>query len=92
MADTQEDSKREAVEHFYNFLTYTPPVYTGVSKEELKDLLQYDCSEEDRNMLMKEVTTEEIRKVVFFMARDKSPGPDGNTSEFFKSNMVDNRR
>lgn len=35
--------------------------------------------------LAKEVTEEEIRKIIFDMPSDKSPGPDGYTSEFFKA-------
>lgn len=34
---------------------------------------------------MKEVTPEEIQKVLFAMPNDKSPGPDGYTVEFFKA-------
>ena len=36
-------------------------------------------------MLIRVVTAEEVRKVLFSMAVDKSPGPDGYTSEFFKA-------
>lgn len=36
-------------------------------------------------MLIKGVTAEEITKVLFAMPNDKSPGPDGYTTEFFKS-------
>lgn len=36
-------------------------------------------------MLVGEVSEESIRKVLFGMAADKSPGPDGYTSEFFRA-------
>lgn len=36
-------------------------------------------------MLTKEVTEEKIKKVIFSMPSNKSPGPDRYTSEFFKS-------
>lgn len=85
VVDNQEDIKKEAVEHFYNFLTHIPADYRGVNVAELKSLLNYDCSEEDRSMLLREVTAEEVKKVVFSMATEKSPGPDGYTSEFFKA-------
>lgn len=84
VADNQEDIKKEAVDHFYNFLTHVPTEYSGASIEELKSLLNYECSEGDRSMLMRAVTAEEVRKVLFSMAVDKSSGPDGYTSEFFK--------
>ena len=35
-------------------------------------------------MLIKEVLEEEVRKTLFVMPVNKSPGPDGFTSEFFK--------
>lgn len=85
IADNQEDIKQEAVEHFFNFLTHTPQDFREISMEELQEILNYECTVEDREMLMKRVTTEEVKKVVFSMAADKSPGPDGYTSEFFKA-------
>lgn len=85
IAETQEDTKDEALNHFYNFLTHCPSEYRGAQADDLKSLLTFECSEEDRSMLMKEVTAEEVRKVLFSMARNKSPGPDGFTSEFFKA-------
>lgn len=84
-AVTQEDIKAEAVDYFQNFLTHIPSDYCGVSSVVLKDLLNFDCSEENRNMLVGEVSAELIRKVVFSMAADKSPGPDGFTVEFFRA-------
>lgn len=36
-------------------------------------------------MLIKPVTDEEIKEVLFKMPNDKSPGPDGFTAEFFKA-------
>lgn len=85
IADNQEDIKKEAVDHFYNFLNHVPVDYQEASVEDLKMLLNYNCSDEDRNMLTRGVTAEEIKKVLFSMAADKSPGPDGYTSEFFKA-------
>ena len=39
----------------------------------------------NKHMLTKEVTQEEIHKVLFAMPNNKSPGPDGFTSEIFKA-------
>ena len=36
-------------------------------------------------ILDKEVSVEEIKNVLFAMAANKSPGPDGFTCEFYKS-------
>lgn len=38
-------------------------------------------------MLTGEVSMEMIRKFLFGMAADKSPGPDGFSSEFFSRNL-----
>ena len=85
IAATQEDIKQEAVDHFQKFLTHIPSEYSGTNIEDMKALLSFECSEDDRRMLMKEVTAEEVKKVLFSMAADKSPGPDEFTSEFFKA-------
>ena len=85
IADSQDEIKQEAVDHFHTFLTYVPNDYEGARQEDLKTLLDYECSEIDRSILISEVTTEEVRKVLFSMAADKSPGPDGYTMEFFKA-------
>jgi hypothetical protein len=36
-------------------------------------------------MLEKEVTAEEIRTTLFYMEANKAPGPNGFSSDFFKS-------
>jgi len=81
----QKDIKEEAVQFFSEFLNRIPDGYTGASIEELKELLEFRCSEEDCTLLEAEVTADEIRKVVFAMPSNKSPGPDGFPSEFFKT-------
>lgn len=50
----------------------------------IQRLMDFRCSETDKTMLIKEVTEEEIKVVLFTMPNNKSPGPDGYTSEFFK--------
>ncbi|KAG7578526.1 Reverse transcriptase domain [Arabidopsis thaliana x Arabidopsis arenosa] len=82
---TQEEIKQEAVRFFSTFLGHMPEDYEGTTIENLQSLFQFRCSVENRGMLEKEVTREEIRKVLFSMPANKSPGPDGYTSEFFKS-------
>lgn len=84
-ADNHEDIKKEAVDYFNKFLNDTPQDYTGISTAEQKDPLNYECSEEDKNMLLGVVSAEAIKKVLFGMAAEKSPGPDGFYSEFFRA-------
>lgn len=85
VANTQDELKVEAVDHFNKFLNFKPENFVGISEEELQDLLGFVCKEEDQAMLMQQVSEGEIKKVLFAMAKDKSPGPDGYTSEFYKS-------
>jgi len=42
-------------------------------------------TEEKNFLLLREFTEQEIEEVVFTMASDKAPGPDGFTIEFFKA-------
>lgn len=59
--------------------------YEGLNEHEIGNLMAFCCSEIDQVQLDKDVTDEEITKVLFTMSNDKSPGPDGFTCEFFKS-------
>ncbi|KAK1441020.1 hypothetical protein QVD17_06856 [Tagetes erecta] len=40
---------------------------------------------ETADMMVREVTNEEIREAIFSIGNDRAPGPDGFTSAFFKS-------
>lgn len=53
--------------------------------EHLKDLLSFQCNDQDSQALIKTVTPEEIKTVLFVMPNDKSPGPDGYNVEFYKA-------
>lgn len=57
----------------------------GASEEELQKLLMFRCTLEDCRLLEVEVSEEEIRKVLFTMSNNKSPGQDGFPCEFFKT-------
>lgn len=80
----QSEVKAEAERFFSEFLNQSPDNYEGTSTEELQEMMDFRCSVEDCRMLEKEVTEEEICRVLFDMPSNKSPGPDGYPSEFFK--------
>ena len=42
-------------------------------------------TEEQNSLLLREFTKHEIEDVIFTMASDKAPGPEGFTIEFFKA-------
>lgn len=81
----QLDVKEEAVRFFSEFLNQNPDSYIGTTTDELKDLLDFRCTLENCRLLEAEVTQEEIRKVLFAMPSNKSPGPDGFPCEVFKT-------
>lgn len=83
MATTQEEIKHEAERFFHEFLSHEPPETQNRSVTELQEILPFRCSDDERLMLTRPVTEEEIRDVVFRMPSNKSPGPDGFTTEFF---------
>lgn len=80
----QEEIKTEAVRFYEDFYNQEPAELDIMPIQDLQQLLNFRCSEENNNMLIKEVTEEEIKKVIFSMPCNKSPRPDGYTSEFFK--------
>ncbi|KAL0722936.1 hypothetical protein Bca4012_037535 [Brassica carinata] len=80
-----EDIKEEAENFFKDFLQLIPPDFEGMGIDALKDLLPFRCTSEDSKMLLRQVTPEEIKSTLFNMPNDKSPGPDGYTTEFYKS-------
>jgi hypothetical protein len=80
---SQEDIKEEAVQFFKRFLQAKPEDFEGSSVSEIQSLLSYRSSILDHERLLRDVTEEEIRKVLFSMPQHKSPGPDGYTVEFF---------
>ena len=82
---TEEDIKKEAERFFAEMLTHRPLDYEMPNVESLQDLLQFRCSEEDCENLIRDVSAEEVKEVIFKMPSNKSPGPDGYTVEFFKA-------
>lgn len=82
-ATTGDDIKEEAGGLFRDFLQFKPADYEGISTDRLREIFPC-CKDEDHEMLLRDVTEEEIKGVLFAMPADKSPGPDGYTAEFFK--------
>jgi len=83
---TKEDQIKAKAERFFcEFLQLIPNDFEGVTIRDLQQLLPFKCLEADQQSLLRTVTAEEITKVLFSMPSDKSPDPDGYTSEFFKA-------
>lgn len=76
--------KEEPTRFFQDILSQKPTDYQGISVNNIQHLMDFRCSDMDKTMLTQEISEEEIKKVLFSMPNNKSPGPDGYTSEFFK--------
>ncbi|KAL1198544.1 hypothetical protein V5N11_021622 [Cardamine amara subsp. amara] len=76
----ENDIKTEAERYFSDFLQLIPHDFEGISVEELQTLFHFRCSKEDRRKLIAMVSGEEIKRILFSMPKDQSPGPDGYTS------------
>ena len=85
LVNSHLEIKQEAESFFSEFLNRIPENFQGTNKEELRSLLDFTCSDEDCRLLEEEVTAEEVRKVLFAMPNNKSPGPDGYPAKFFKT-------
>lgn len=79
-----EEIKEEAECFFREFLQLIPNDYMGVMIEEMQDLLLFCCCDLDKDLLTHSVSAAEIKKVLFSMPNDKSPGVDGFNAEFYK--------
>lgn len=81
----RSEIKKKAEEFYSKFLNHIQVSYTGVAEEELQEVLKFCCSMDDCQLLEAEVFAEEIRRVLFAMPNNKSPGPDGYPCEFYKT-------
>lgn len=55
----------------------------NVHEDLIKDFIVHSISYDDQQFLNAEVTQEEIKQTLFSLDRNKSPGPDGFSVEFF---------
>jgi hypothetical protein len=74
--------KSEAVNHFKTF--YKASTCTNVEEQcNLIDHYPKMIDDEEARLLFRPVTMEELKLVLFHFKKEKSPGPDGWTTEFF---------
>ncbi|XP_024009246.1 uncharacterized protein LOC112084357 [Eutrema salsugineum] len=85
IAKSSTDIKAEAESFFRQFLQAVLTEFEGASEDRLAELLQFQVSDTDCSLLTRAVTDDEVRDVLFKMPANKSPGPDGFTSELFKA-------
>lgn len=69
---SQSDIKREAATHFETFLNGGQQGVTSVSQEQLRQLVDHQCSSADAARLQALVQAAEIKKVLFSMPANKA--------------------
>lgn len=80
-----ERIKDIAAEFYKKLLGSTQMVFDEVKAARVPQLITKTIPAEKADLLLREVTAEEIRRTLFDMKSNKAPGPDGFTSEFFKA-------
>ncbi|XP_074304440.1 uncharacterized protein LOC141639159 [Silene latifolia] len=79
---TDEEGIQKAFLDFYEILLGTKSSTQRVNNSIVKN--GSICSTDHKKSLMIPVTKEEIKETIFHIPNDKSPGPDGYFSKFFK--------
>eukprot|EP00253_Pinus_taeda_P033369 PITA_33369 len=79
--NNQESIKRVASLHFKSLLTEN---HEAADYSELLQHLPKGISQEVNDSLNREITEEEIRKAIWTLQPDKSPGPDGFPINFYR--------
>lgn len=75
--------KQMVVAYFQNLLGSEDVELQNISIEELKSLLNYRCPQEISDQLTSIPSDDDIRSTFFAMPKNKAPGPDGFSAEFF---------
>ena len=75
---------KEEIVTFYNTLLGPQPRLQDIDRDLLQSAITQSVSDEQREVLVREVSDEEIRAVMFSLKDNKAPGPDGFNSGFFK--------
>lgn len=76
--------KSEFLSHYVNLLGTAAPSEPNIIQT-LRDLISVTLPNDFHGLLTADVTAEEITQIVKIMPKNKSPGPDGFSSEFFSA-------
>lgn len=69
--------------YFQNLLGAADDLVQAISMEELRGLLTYRCPQEVSDQLIEIPSVDSIKETLFKMPKNKAPGPDGLSAEFF---------
>lgn len=79
----RDQIKEMIVTYFHNLLGTEDDWIQQISSDDLNGLLSYRCPASISNQLISIPTVEEIKSTLFSMKKNKAPGPDGFSAEFF---------
>lgn len=79
----QTQIKDMVVAYFQNLLGSEDVTLLGISVEELRSLIPYRCPQNIAEKLTSLPSDEEVKSTLFAMPKNKAPGPDGYSAEFF---------
>ncbi|XP_039009368.1 uncharacterized protein LOC120137752 [Hibiscus syriacus] len=83
--ETFEGMVAVLLEFYSKLIGAADPLVQGCQIEGLRDLLNYSLPAGADRVLVGEILDMEIKEALFRQGKDKSPGPDGYTSSFFKT-------
>lgn len=81
---TYDEIAAEAIRFYVNLLGTPDSFCTGGSVEEIRAHLRYQPSATENYLLLAEVSVAAIHNIIKNFPNNKSPGPDGFTTKFFK--------
>lgn len=62
----------------------TPNSYKAIRDLNLTDYMPYHCDMASQTLLLAPFSAKDIKREIFVLPPNKSPGPDGFTGEFFR--------
>ncbi|KAL1192639.1 hypothetical protein V5N11_031691 [Cardamine amara subsp. amara] len=83
--ETQVDIAAHCVDFYTSLLGGNTQPLDQSDIDLISSLVPFKCTEEVRSLLSAAVTPDEIKAEIFSLPLNKSPGPDGYSSEFLKA-------
>lgn len=80
--DSQQGIQDHCVQFFVDLLG-SPESQPLFAQEDIKAIMNFDCSEFQKNLFDADFTLEEIKAAFFSLPKNKASGPDGYPAEFF---------
>lgn len=82
--EKSDDIQAHCITFFNDLFGGVPPALSVADKELIGSLTPFKCNEATKLRLAAFISAEEIKREVFSLPCNRSPGPDGFTGEFFK--------